>query len=150
MRLRSVFILLGEFVISSVLSCHSKNLKQQTNQCYSSVLLGKTKDSIPLRSEGGPTQKNEEKRREASILLGFLLFHICLLPPDLALCKLGQPGVLFVLPEVLILVFRTFFCSIFMGFSLLCLLATTILDSFFLLYLPNRMKTDLFQSCDQC
>ena len=80
MRLRSVFILLGEFVISSVLSCHSKNLKRQTNQCYSSVLLGKTKDSIPLRSEGGPTQKNEEKRREASILLGFLLLYFCLLP----------------------------------------------------------------------
>ena len=32
---------------------------------------------------------------------------------------------------------RTFFCSIFSGFSLLCLLATAILDSFSLFYLPN-------------
>ena len=31
----------------------------------------------------------------------------------------------------------TFLCSIFMGFSLPCLLATAILDSFFLFYLPN-------------
>ena len=30
----------------------------------------------------------------------------------------------------------TFLCSIFTGFSLLCLLATTILDSFFLFWLP--------------
>ena len=32
----------------------------------------------------------------------------------------------------------TFFCSIFAGFSLSCLLATAILDSFSLFYLPNR------------
>ena len=32
---------------------------------------------------------------------------------------------------------RTFFCSIFAGFSLLCLLATAILDSFSLFYLLN-------------
>ena len=32
----------------------------------------------------------------------------------------------------------TFLCCIFMGFSLPCLLATTILDSCFLLYLPNN------------
>ena len=32
---------------------------------------------------------------------------------------------------------RTFLCSIFAGFSLLHLLATAILDSFFLFYLPN-------------
>ena len=35
----------------------------------------------------------------------------------------------------------TFFCSIFTGFSLLCLLTTTILDSFSLFYLPNNSKT---------
>ena len=34
---------------------------------------------------------------------------------------------------------RTFFCSIFVGFSL-CLLATAILDSFSLFYLPNNAK----------
>ena len=33
---------------------------------------------------------------------------------------------------------QTFFCSIFVGFSLLCLLDTSILDSFSLFYLPNK------------
>ena len=60
----------GEFVIASVLSHHSKNLKRRMNQCYISVLLGKTKDSTPLRHRiGGP--KSQEKRREVSILLVF-------------------------------------------------------------------------------
>ena len=35
----------------------------------------------------------------------------------------------------------TFLCSIFAGFSLPCLLATAILDSFSLFYLPNSTKT---------
>ena len=65
---------------------------------------------------------------------------ICLSLPGPVRCKLGQPGVLFVLPEVLTPVLGpwTFFCCIFAGFSLLCLLATAILDSFSLFYLPNR------------
>ena len=71
---------------SSVLSHHSKNLKQRTNQCYSSVFLGKTKDSMPSGSEGELTQKT--KKREASIFLGFLLLYIYLLPHEPALCKL--------------------------------------------------------------
>ena len=65
-------------------------------------------------------------------------------PPGPALCKLGQPGV-FVRPEVLTPVFglRTFLCSVFAGFSLPCLLATAILDSFSLFYLPNRWNLRL-------
>ena len=35
----------------------------------------------------------------------------------------------------------TFLCSIFAGFSLPCLLATTILDSFSLFYLPNSNES---------
>ena len=35
---------------------------------------------------------------------------------------------------------RTFLCSVSAGFSLPCLLATAILDSFFLFQLPNRIK----------
>ena len=35
----------------------------------------------------------------------------------------------------------TFLCSIFMGFSLPCLIATAILNSFSLFYLPNRFYT---------
>ena len=76
---RILNILSGEFVISSVLSRCSKNLKRWMSWGYSSVLLGKTKDSTPSRSEDGPTQKM--KRREASILLGFVLLYNCLLPP---------------------------------------------------------------------
>jgi len=39
---------------------------------------------------------------------------------------------------------RTFLCSIFAGFSLPCLLATAILNSFSLFYLPNIPYTKLF------
>ena len=35
---------------------------------------------------------------------------------------------------------RAFLCSIFAGFSLPCLLATAILDSFSLFYLPNNVN----------
>ena len=35
----------------------------------------------------------------------------------------------------------TFLCSIFAGFSLPCLLAIAILDSFSLIYLPNKIET---------
>ena len=93
-------------------------------------------------------QRHEEKsaparggERESELCLLFL----CLPLPGPVLCKLGQPGVLFVLPEVLTPVLGppTFFCSIFAGFSLLCLLATAILDSFPLFYLPNRIKSEL-------
>ena len=69
-----------------VVSHHNKNLKQQMDQCYSSVLLGKTKDSTPSRSEGRPTQKM--KRKEASILY---FFYFCRLSPSLSFshCHFG-------------------------------------------------------------
>ena len=78
-------------------------------------------------------------KRERERALALALLFICLSLPGPVLCKLGQPGVLFVLPEVLTPVLGppTFCCSIFAGFSLLCLLATAILDSFSLFYLPN-------------
>ena len=66
---------------------------------------------------------------------------ICLSPPFLepALCKLGWPrrGV-FVLAEVLTPVRGFSFVPFSQAFHFLRLLATTILDSFFLLYLPNK------------
>ena len=52
-------------------------------------------------------------------------------PPGPALCRLGQPGALFVLPGVFTLVLGP-------SFHLPCLLATAILDSFSLFYLPNK------------
>ena len=91
--------MLGEFVMSLVLSHHSKNLKLQMNQCYSSVLLGKTNNSIPWRSDHGLTQKM--KRREAPAQFWPLFLHVLCPPSEPALCKLGYPGGLFVLPEVL-------------------------------------------------
>ena len=56
---------------------------------------------------------------------------MCLLPPGPALCKLA--GVLFYLKSSLGSssdLSLTFLCSIFTGFSLPCLLAAAILDSF--------------------
>ena len=72
-------LVLGECVISSVLSCCSKNLKQWTNRCYSSVLLGKAKDSIHLRSEGGSTQKTREERPQSFQSSSFYTFVSSLL-----------------------------------------------------------------------
>ena len=66
------------------------------DQCYCSVLLGKTKDNTYSRSEGGPTQKT--KRREAPILLSFLLLCIYLLPWSLSYVNwASQEGCLFYL-----------------------------------------------------
>ena len=61
------------------------------------------------------------------------LLFICLFSsPEPALCKLGNPGGLFVSPEVLTPVLRRTFVLFLWAFSFLCLLATAILDSFFL------------------
>ena len=60
-------------------------------------------------------------------------------PPGPALCKLGLARSAVCSTWSLHSGPRTFFCSIFVGFSLSCLLATAILDSFSLLYLPNNV-----------
>ena len=53
-------MLSGECVISQALSCHSKNLKWRTDQCYSSVLLaGKC-----ILEVWGQADAKEVKRRE--------------------------------------------------------------------------------------
>ena len=55
-----------------------------------------------------PIQKTRrEERPPAQFWLLFL--YVFSPPPEPALCKLGQPGVLFVLPEVLTLVLGTSF-----------------------------------------
>ena len=78
--------------------------------------------------KGERERERERERESASFGSSFYMF----LAPGPVLCRLGQPGVSFVLPEVLtpVLSPRTFLCSIFVGFSLPYLLATTILDSF--------------------
>ena len=76
----------------------------------------------------GKREREGEREREKALWLLFLCFF---LPPGPALCKLGLV-ITAVLPEVLTPVLGpwTFLCSIFVGFSLPCLLATAILDSF--------------------
>ena len=63
--------------------------------------IWQTKESTSSRHEGGPTQKKHREERE-SLNFGssFYLFFFSP-PPEPALCKLGYPRGLFVLPEVL-------------------------------------------------
>ena len=76
----------GERVISSVLSHCSKNLKQQTNQCYSSVLqlsfIWQAKKNTSSRHEGGQTEISKMKRSPSSI---FAPLFICFFVPSLIL-----------------------------------------------------------------
>ena len=95
------------------------------------------------------TQRREEKsapargrERESHLAPFFICFF---LPPGPVLCKLGLARSA-VLPEVLTPVLGPSFdlpLFYFAGFSLPCLLAIAILDSFSLLYLPNKGSDSL-------
>ena len=91
----TAWFVLRECVISSVLSCHSKTLKQLINQCYSSVLqlsfIWQAKENTSSRHEGGPTQKTRrEEKPEAQFCLLFSYIYIFFSPPpEPAQCKLG-------------------------------------------------------------
>ena len=54
--------MLGDFVISLVLSRHSKNLRQQTEEWYSSVLFGKQRKIHPGGLRVGRPRRHEEER----------------------------------------------------------------------------------------
>ena len=87
--------------------------------------------SIQRREETiAPSHGREREREREKKALAFLF--ICFSVPGPVLCKLGRPGVLFVLPEVLTpgLDLPLFY---FRRLSLPGLLATAILDSFSLL-----------------
>ena len=76
------------------------------DQCCSSVLqlcfIYKIKENTSSRHDGCQPKRCEEQReRPPALWLLFLCFIFYSLPPGPALCKLGEPGVLFVLPEVL-------------------------------------------------
>ena len=62
-------------------------------------------------------QRAGERERERAIFGSSFYMFFFFFSPGPVLCKLGQSGVLFVLPEVLTPVLgpRTFFCSIFPG-----------------------------------
>ena len=78
--------------------------RSYTNQCYISILFRRQQDNPSSRCEGTLIQRCEEKSapvhgKERELALAPLF--ICLSLPGPVPCKLGQPGVLFVLPEVL-------------------------------------------------
>ena len=77
--------------------------------------------------------RGREGERESALAPPF----ICFSSPGPALCKLGSARSAVCSTWSPHSGPRTFFCSIFAGFSLPCLLATAILDSFSLFYLPN-------------
>ena len=98
--------------------------------CYSSVLFGKQRKIHPRRRL---TQKKwrEEKRKLISGSSFYMFPHPHPPPPGLPYVNWASQGGLFASPEVLSHSGPlTFLCSIFVHFSLLCLLASTILDSF--------------------
>ena len=75
-----------------------------TAQCYRPILFRRQQENPSSRREGMLIQRHEEKSapacgRERELALAPLV--ICLSLPGPVRCKLGQPGVLFVLPEVL-------------------------------------------------
>ena len=126
----------GECVTSSVVLPQQRF--EMADQCYSSVtaqLFLASKGKYTLNAWGWADSKGE-----ASIRLGFLLLYIGLLPTPWA-CPmqngLAKKGLCLFHLKFSLLSLWIFFCSIFVGFSLFCLLGTVILDSVFLFQLPN-------------
>ena len=125
----------GECVIYSVLSCCSKNLKRWTDQCYSSVLFRKQRKIHPWDMRACQPKRWEEKRKpQPNFGSSFYMFF--LLPLSLPYVNWASQEGCFVFCFFLTWDSHsgplTFLCSILVGFSLLFLLATAILDSFFL------------------
>ena len=89
------------------------------------------------RTQARGRKRERERERESARLWLLLLYVFPPLGP--ALCKLGLARSAVCSTWSLHSGPWTFFCSIFVGFSLSCLLATAILDSFSLLYLPNNV-----------
>ena len=94
--------------------------------------IKKQQENTSSRHEGMPTKRCEEREgekekqrtcvpeREREIPGPLAPLFICLSPPPgPALCKLDQPGMLFVLPEVLTLVLRPSFILISQAFPFL-------------------------------
>ena len=142
---------LGVYVISSVLSHHNKNLKWQPSDGpvlqlsdgpvlqlrVSAVLFRKERKIHPWGVRAcWPKRHKEEREREretpshlAPLFICFFFFFFFCLPLDLLYVNwASQECCLFYLSPCSGP--RIFLCSIFMGFSLPCLLATTILDCF--------------------
>ena len=96
----------------------------QTNQCYSSIVFRRQQENPSSRHEGTWIQRRQEKSAPAHGRVGerelaLAPLFICFSLPGPVLCKLGQPGVLFVLPEVLTLVLGPFFVLFLQAFLFL-------------------------------
>ena len=96
--------------------------------CRSSDLLGKTKDNTPSKSEGRPTPKERTQSAQASSFYTFVSSPLSLPYANWA----SQEGAVFISPEVLIPLHGFPSVPLLRTFSFLCLLATAILDTFFL------------------
>ena len=77
-----------------------------TAQCYSSILFRRQQENPSSGREGTQIQRHEEKsapacRGERESELALAPLSICLYLPGPVPCKLSQPGMLFVLHEVL-------------------------------------------------
>ena len=117
---------MGEFVISSVLSCCNENSKRWTDQCYSPrmdqcyssmfqlSLFRKQRKTHPGGVRVGWPKRYEEKGNPWPNFGSS--FYVSFSPPGPALCKLGQSEMLFVLPEVLTLVLRPSFVLFWRAF----------------------------------
>ena len=73
------------------------------------------------RARARERDRERERERERERALGLALLFTCLSLPGPVLCKLGQPGVLFVSPEVLTPVLGTSFVSFLRAFPFLVL-----------------------------
>ena len=76
----------------------------QLSVTYSSISFRRYQENPSSRREGTSIQRREEKSTLARRGKRERALFICFSLPGPVLCKLGQPGVLFVLPEVLTLV----------------------------------------------
>ena len=105
-------------------ACHSSQTVLQLS------FIQKIKENTSSRREGMPTQKTQREEREKERQRvqshpgegppALWLLFLCFIPPPApALCKLGQPGMLFVLPEVLNLAFGPSFILFLEAFSFL-------------------------------
>ena len=74
-----------------------------------------------VRARARERDRERERERERERALGLALLFTCLSLPGPVLCKLGQPGVLFVLPEVLTPVLGPSFVSFSQAFPFLVL-----------------------------
>ena len=120
----------------------------QANECYSSVLFRRQQETPSSKREGMPTQRREEKRVEECASTWERVCQcagesVCEREPFgssfyMFFLPLGLPYANWASQECCLFYLRSslwssdLLCSIFMGFSFSCLLATTILDSFFL------------------